>query len=163
MRIAHALLLPLVALIAGCASGSPSSVIDASDGGVPMAFAGAGIVDRVMTPARAEMGSQATARFRFTNVSDRDQYVKALRVTQSSAGSTRLRIDPTGIGVDIPVEPGDDIEIDLSLTVYPARTVAGLPERGSVRGSVRLDTLLVMRDGTVYRYPIEIPVEVGSF
>jgi hypothetical protein len=163
MRFAHALLIPLVALLAGCASGTPSSVIDASSGGVPMAFAGAGIIDRVMAPPRAEMGSLATARFRFTNVSDRDQYVEALRVTHSSAGTARLRIDPTSVGVDTTVEPGEDIEIDLRLTVYPASSIAGQPDRGSLRGTVRLDTLLVMRDGTVYRYPIEIPVEVGSF
>lgn len=163
MRIAQALFLPLLVLLAGCASGDPSSVIDASSGGVPMAFGGAGIVDRVITPPRAEMGSQATARFRFTNVSDRDQYVEALRVTQSSAGSARLRIDPTGIGVDKTVEPGEDIEIDLRLTVYPTSSIAAQPDRGALRGTVRLDTLLVMRDGTVYRYPIEIPVEMGSF
>ena len=163
MRIALALLLPLIALLAGCASGNPSSVIDGSSGGVPMAFGGAGIVDRVMTPARAEMGSQATARFRFTNVSDRDQYVKSIRVTQSSAGTARLRIDPTGIGVDKTVEPGEDIEIDLRLTVYPSSSIAAQPDRNALRGTVRLDTLLVMRDGTVYRYPIEIPVEVGGF
>ncbi|MCA1733407.1 MAG: hypothetical protein LC732_07385, partial [Acidobacteria bacterium] len=136
---------------------------DASSGGVPMAFGGAGIVDRVITPPRAEMGSQAKARFQFTNISDRDQYVKALRVTQSSAGTARLSIEPTGIGVDKTVEPGEDIEIDLQLTVYPTRSIAGQPDRGALRGTVRLDTLLVMRDGTVYRYPIEIPVEVGGF
>jgi hypothetical protein len=163
MRFARVLCIPLLALLAGCASGHPSSVIDASSGGVPMAFGGAGIVDRAMTPPRAGMGSQATARFRFTNISDRDQYVEAIRVTQSSAGAGRLRIDPTGIRVDKTVEPGADIDIDLRLTVYPASSIATQPDGGVLRGSVRLDTLLVMRDGTVYRYPIEIPVEVGGF
>jgi hypothetical protein len=124
-----------------------------------MAFGGAGLVGRMMTPPNAQMGSQVTARFLFTNVSDRDQYVASLRVTQSSAGSTRLRIEPMGMKVNRTVEPGEDIEIDVPLNVFRSRSMAGEPQQASVR----LDTRLLMRDGTVYSYPIEIPVELGSF
>ncbi|MFN2442067.1 MAG: hypothetical protein ABR517_05240 [Thermoanaerobaculia bacterium] len=159
MQIAQFLCLPLLALLAGCASSGPSSVIDGSRGGVPMAFGGAGLVDRMVTPPRAEMGSQVTVRFLFTNVSDRDQYVASLRVTQSSAGSTRLRIEPAGTKVDRTVEPGEDIEIDVRLTVYRSRPMSGEPQQAGVR----LDTRLLMRDGTAYSYPIEIPVDLASY
>ncbi|HVR44524.1 MAG TPA: hypothetical protein VMS56_13880 [Thermoanaerobaculia bacterium] len=150
--------LPALAL-ASCASGDASSVpIDARDGNVPFALAGAGMPNP--TPGSSLPGARnfemtETIRFIFTNVTHRPQTIERLSVRQRSAGNTSTRMESTGVRVAKMIEPGEDIEIDVLV-----RFTRGTTRPGAIGSGIDIDGILELADGFRYLYPINIPVRV---
>ncbi|MGH9458423.1 MAG: hypothetical protein ACRD2J_12395 [Thermoanaerobaculia bacterium] len=143
----------LALLALACASGDVGRTVNANEGGVPFALAGAGFPEEI--DAFPPWGTVSVPlRFVFTNVSDRAYTVEQLTVRQATRGMKRLQFAPAFETVDRTVESGEDLDVEVTIHIGPGEMVAG----ESINAPLGVDAFLTTSDGTRYRYSIGIPI-----